>query len=84
MDRSRHPAQRSDRLADLGIAPHVIESVLNHKRGGIAGVYNRGRYETEKRNALALWADHVCEIVTGVKSNVTPLRSSQIPVRGLI
>jgi integrase len=66
-------------MADLGIAPHVVESVLNHKRRGIAGVYNRGTYAAEKAQALALWADHVREIVTGIKSNVHQLRSNQIP-----
>ncbi|WP_163366643.1 tyrosine-type recombinase/integrase, partial [Klebsiella aerogenes] len=47
------------RLADLGVAPHVVEAVLNHVSGskaGIAGVYNRATYATEKRAALDLWA----------------------------
>ncbi|GBU16807.1 MULTISPECIES: site-specific integrase [Methylobacterium] len=50
------------RLADLGVAPHVVEAVLNHVSGskaGIAGVYNRATYATEKRAALDLWASHV-------------------------
>ena len=56
------------RLADLGIAPHVIEQILNHQSGhksGIAGVYNRSSYEREVRTALALWADHLHSLVTG-------------------
>jgi integrase len=46
------------RMADLGVAPHVVEAVLNHHSGhraGIAGVYNRSSYEREVRAALALW-----------------------------
>jgi integrase len=45
----------------LGIAPHVVEAILNHISGhkaGIAGVYNRATYEKEKTAALAMWADH--------------------------
>jgi hypothetical protein len=46
-------------MAQLGIAPHVIEKVLNHvagSLGGVAGVYNRFGYGGEKRHALESWA----------------------------
>ena len=46
-------------LARLGIEPHVIEKVLNHRSGiiaGVAAVYNRYAYEQEKRAALDRWA----------------------------
>ena len=46
-------------MASLKIAPHVIEAVLNHKNGtikGVAKVYNRYSYATEKRAALDAWA----------------------------
>ena len=49
-------------MARLGVAPHVVEAVLNHKSGqvrGVAAVYNRYSYSTEKREALNLWAEHV-------------------------
>jgi integrase len=49
-------------LAQLGVAPHVIERVLNHVSGtfaGVAGVYNRFQYQDEMRAALELWARHV-------------------------
>jgi integrase len=45
-------------MARLGVAPHVIEKVLNHKTGqisGVAAVYNRYGYETEKRDAIERW-----------------------------
>jgi integrase len=64
--------------AELGIAPHIVEAVLNHVSGhkaGIAGVYNRATYEKEKRAALAMWADHVMAAVEGQASNVVPLRA---------
>jgi hypothetical protein len=47
-------------LAELNFAsPHVIETILNHvsgHKGGVAGVYNRARYEKECRDALDRWA----------------------------
>jgi integrase len=54
------------RLADLGVLPHVVEAVLNHisgYRAGVAGVYNRATYATEKRAALDLWARRLAAIV---------------------
>jgi integrase len=56
------------RLADLRVAPHVIEAILNHVSGhkaGVAGVYNRSSYAAEKREALTLWGDHVTTLVEG-------------------
>jgi integrase len=53
-------------MADIGIAPHILEAILNHisgARAGVAGVYNRSVYATEKRVALEKWADHVRRIV---------------------
>ena len=53
-------------MARLGIAPHIVEAVLNHisgSRAGVAGIYNLYAYEAEKREALARWEAHVCSIV---------------------
>ena len=50
----------------LKVPPHIIEAVLNHvsgHRAGVAGIYNRASYATEKREALNLWATHVLAIV---------------------
>ena len=53
-------------MASLGVAPHVLESCLNHKSGqvrGVAAIYNRYQYEPEKRAALFLWGGHVAALV---------------------
>lgn len=53
------------RMADLGTAPHIIEAVLNHvsgARAGVAGIYNRALYASERREALARWSDHVAAL----------------------
>lgn len=52
-------------LARLGTPPHIVEAVLNHSSGtwaGVAGVYQRHRYDTEKRRALDAWAAHVMSV----------------------
>ena len=53
-------------MADqLGVLPHIVEAILNHvsgHRAGVAGVYNRARYQAEMRDALKRWADHLLRI----------------------
>jgi integrase len=48
---------------ELGIAPHVVEAVINHISGeakrGVAGTYNRAQYLAERTWALQAWADHL-------------------------
>jgi integrase len=64
-------------MAEIGIAPHVIEAALNHVSGhkaGVAGIYNRSTYEREKAAAFDLWADRLLAIVEGRESKVTPIR----------
>ena len=51
------------RLNDLGIAPHVVEKMLNHTMQGVMGVYNRAEYADERRDAAKKWADAVQAIV---------------------
>ena len=67
-------------MAELDIAPHVIEEILNHKSGhrrGVAGTYNRAGYEPQKRHALNAWASHLLAIVEGraTATTVVPLRA---------
>lgn len=58
------------RLAEMKVAPHVVERLLNHKLGGIgnktdgivsavADVYNRAAYLPEMREAISLWEIHL-------------------------
>jgi len=54
-------------LGKLGVAPHVIEAAIAHMSGvisGIAAVYNRHKYEDEKRQALEQWHEMLMEIVS--------------------
>jgi integrase len=66
----------------LGIAPHVVEAILNHVsshksgKSGVAGVYNKALYLRERTEALRLWADHIMALFGG---NVVPLRRGTAP-----
>jgi hypothetical protein len=63
-------------MADVGIQPHIIEQVLNHQsghKGGVAGIYNRSRYEREVRAALALWHDRLRTLLNGSERKVIPM-----------
>jgi hypothetical protein len=58
-------------MASLGVQPHVIEACWNHKSGairGVAAIYNRFTYASEKRHALDAWAQHVESIQSGLES----------------
>jgi integrase len=66
-------------MAEIGIAPHIVEAVLNHVSGakaGVAGTYNRAAYGVEKRIALERWADHVAGLTAGRGAKVIPLLRS--------
>ena len=65
-------------MAEIGIAPHIIEAVLNHVSGakaGVAGTYNRAQYAAEKKAALERWAAHVAGLVEGKPSNVVAMKA---------
>ena len=65
-------------MAALGVAPHVIESILNHRSGvisGVARIYNRHDFRAEKAHALELWAAHLDRLGHGDGAgNVVRLR----------
>jgi len=69
-DWTHHDLRRTTatRMAEIGISPHIVEAVLNHVSGhkaGVAGIYNRADYETQKRHALISWGEHLLKIVEG-------------------
>ena len=57
-------------MARLGVAPFVVERVLNHATsaaGPLAAVYQRYDYAKEKAEALRSWSDEVLRIVSNEK-----------------
>ncbi|WP_153914173.1 tyrosine-type recombinase/integrase [Shewanella sp. TC10] len=65
-----HDLRRSlaTHLSDMGVEPHIIESLLGHTIGGVAGIYNRSQYLEQKRAALELWQSRLYDC--DAKSNV--------------
>ena len=53
-------------MARLGVAPHVADKVLNHQTGtisGVAAVYQRHDFLSERREALDRWGAHVAGLL---------------------
>jgi integrase len=59
-------------LNDLGVAPHIVESLLGHSIQGVAGIYNHSQYLPEKLKALELWQDRLA-LLRGDTANVVML-----------
>jgi len=82
---SWHDLRRSmaSGLGDLGIAPHVIESLLNHKTGEtrttLGSLYNRSRYDADAMQAWGVWARRVLDESA---SNVVQLSQENRQNRG--
>jgi integrase len=69
-------------MAELGIQPHIIEALLNHRSGhrkGVAGIYNRATYDREVTTALLIWAEHLQSIIEGADRKVVSLRPKEVP-----
>ena len=64
-------------LAKYRVQPHIIEKILNHKRGVMTDIeitYNLFEYADEKRHALETWAAHIERLESGeTDDNVVPL-----------
>jgi integrase len=77
---STHDLRRTTltNLARIGVAPHVIAHVANHRSLTKTGVtfahYVQHSYEGEKRQALELWSDRLHAIISGAAARVVPLR----------
>jgi integrase len=65
-------------MAEIGIAPHIVEAALNHISGakaGVAGTYNRATSLPERKAALERWADHIAGLTSGRSAKIVPLRN---------
>ncbi len=58
------------KLADLKIPPHIADKVLNHQSGtisGVAAVYQRHEFLSERKAALDAWGNYVQSLLSGSK-----------------
>jgi len=62
---SPHDLRRTARtnMARVGVLDEVGEEVVNHIKPGVVGVYNKYRYDNEKKDALIKWEGLLHEIL---------------------
>lgn len=51
------------KLSELGCPDEVIDAILNHVKKGIIGVYNRNRYDAEKKRWLTAWSEFIANLI---------------------
>lgn len=51
------------RMNELGVAPHVVEKIMNHAMAGVMRIYNRAQYEAERIEGQAKWAKSLSVLV---------------------
>lgn len=52
-------------LGELGYDDFIIGVILTHKRRGVTKIYNRYRYDSQKREAMDRWDERLREILRG-------------------
>jgi integrase len=68
-------------MAGIGIAPHVVDKILNHVSGairGVAAIYNRHAYIDERKAAIEAWSRRVESLVdpAAATSNVLAIKAA--------
>jgi integrase len=59
-------------LAKMGVAPHIVERLINHVTGtisGVAAIYNRHAYMDEMRAAIVAWEKRLTTILADKSSD---------------
>jgi len=64
----------STRINDMGVAPYIVEKMLNHTFGGVMAVYNHATYDTERRQALEAWSTWLKGLIEKTPADVVSLR----------
>jgi len=65
-------------MAQLNIAPHVVDKILNHTAGtirGVAATYNRFQYLPERQAALEAWGRYVESLIRPTPTNAVRIAS---------
>jgi integrase len=68
---SPHDLRRTARtnMARVGVSDEVGEEVMNHIKPGVLGIYNKFRYDNEKKDALQKWEALLLDILAGKHSD---------------
>jgi integrase len=76
-----HDLRRTAATGMAGIAPHVVDKILNHVSGairGVAAIYNRHAYIDERKAAIEAWSRRVESLVdpAAATSNVLAIKAA--------
>ena len=64
----------STRNNAMGVAPYVVEKMLNHTFDGVMAIYNRADYDAERRQALEAWSAWLKGLIEKTPADVVSLR----------
>ena len=53
----------STHLNEQGFHSDAIEACLNHTMRGVRGVYNKAKYEKERKEMLQKWSNHIFSVI---------------------
>jgi len=68
----------STRLAELGFKDEINDAILGHVKSGIVGIYNRYKYDREKRAAMESWERKLnCILVVGSDAKVISIETGR-------
>jgi len=51
------------KMSELGANDEIVDAILNHKKKGVIGTYNRNKYDKEKQKWLKKWSDHLEKMI---------------------
>ena len=54
-------------MSELGASGEIVDAILNHKKKGVIGTYNRNKYDKEKQKWLIKWSQHLEKLMTEKK-----------------
>jgi integrase len=61
----------------MGVAPHIVERMLNHTLPGLMETYNRADYAPERQEAPETWSKYLMRFVGATAGeNIVPLRAN--------
>ena len=66
----------STRNNERGVAPYVVEKMLNHTFDGAMAAYNHATYAAERRQALEGWSTWLWGFIADETAEVVRLRSA--------
>jgi hypothetical protein len=58
----------------MGVAPYIVERMLNHIFDGVMAVYNHATYDAERHAALEAWSVFLATFQEPRPANVVAIR----------